>query len=88
MTPLLAAVVIRRPVVWFIADFCILANGIYLALAWVTGDRLLDSARLLEAGENPVLIGIFCLMTISIGYFRFRNDCIDRLAVFKSESIG
>lgn len=88
LLPLLIAIVVRRPAVWFVADFCLMANGIYLTLAWLTGDGLLDTSRLLDAGERPILIAIFCIITTVVGYFRFRRDCIERLAIFKSESIG
>ena len=74
--PCLFAWVIRQPWVWFIADFCLIANGSYLALAWLSGDRFLDTPRLLDAGAHPASIVLYCLATISVGYFRFRSDCI------------
>lgn len=61
--------------VWFIADFCLLANGTYLAAAWISGDRWLDTPRLLAAGASPLVIGAFCAATIGVGYIRFRRDC-------------
>jgi hypothetical protein len=73
--PLLAAGVLRYRWAWFIADFCLLAGGTYLALAWFTADRQLDTARLLAAGAHPVSIASFCLLTIGFGYPRFRRDC-------------
>ena len=60
---------------WFLADFCLLANGCYLATSWLTGDRLLDAPRLLAAGVSPVWIGLFCAATCGVGYVRFRADC-------------
>ena len=59
---------------WFVADFCVLANGVYLALAWASGDPTLDTARLLEAEVPPVFIAMFCAATIGLGYVRFRRD--------------
>lgn len=61
---------------WFIADFCLLANGAYLAASWLSGDRFLDTPRLLAAGAWPASIATYCLVTIGIGYVRFRADCM------------
>ena len=75
LAPLAAALLIRRRRAWFLADFCLLANGCYLAAAWVTGDRLLDTPRLLAAGARPVWIGLFVVGSCGVGYVRFRADC-------------
>lgn len=73
--PLIVASISRwRPAI-FIADFCLLANGSYLALAWISGDRLLDTARLLDAGTPPWSLAVFCGLTVVIGYLRFRGTC-------------
>ncbi|MEM9364814.1 MAG: hypothetical protein AAGD07_02385 [Planctomycetota bacterium] len=74
--PLLAASIIRQHWAWFIADFCMVANGVYLALAWLSGDRFLDTPRLLAAGTHPASIVVYCLFTIGFGYAQFRSDCI------------
>lgn len=74
--PALTGMIIRKKWSWFIADFCILANGMYIATAWLSGDHYLDTAKLLEHGAHPVSILVFCIVTIGIGYFRFRRDCI------------
>src|SRR5262245_30149055 len=58
--PLAAACLLRRNWIWFIAHFCVLANGLYLATAWLTGDRELDTAKLLAHGASPVFIGLYC----------------------------
>jgi hypothetical protein len=76
LVPLALAAVIRRPWARFVADFCLLANGAYLALGWASGDRFLDTPRLLDAGAAPVSIAVYCALTIGFGYVRFRNDCI------------
>jgi hypothetical protein len=68
--------VIKRDWMWFIAHFCVLANGAYLATAWFSSDRYLDTPKLLEHGANPVTIGIYCLLTIGFGYVGFRRHCI------------
>ncbi len=80
VAPLGVALIVRRWFTWFIADFCILANGVYLALAWWSGDRHLDTPRMLAAGVHPAWIAAFCAVTISVGYLRFRSDC---LALFR-----
>lgn len=74
LTPLAVAMLFRSPAIWFVADFCLLANGIYLALAWVAGDSHLDTARILQHGGSPVLVALFCLITAGFGYIRFRRD--------------
>lgn len=71
--PLAAAAVIRHPRAWFVAWFCCLGNGTYLSLAWVTGDRLLDTARLLNHRASPILVGAYCLATVTVGYIGFRR---------------
>ena len=55
--PTLLALVIRRDWAWFIANFCIIANGVYLAVAWWSGDRFLDTQMLLANGASPFAIG-------------------------------
>lgn len=78
--PGLIALVFRHQWVVFVADFCLLANGGYLVLAWIAGDRLLDTPRLLDAGASPVVIALFCIFATGIGYVRFRRDCIEILS--------
>jgi hypothetical protein len=76
LVPLLIALLVRRDWVWFVAYFCILANGAYLAAAWVSGERYLDTARLLAHGAHPVTIAAYCVVTIGVGYVGFRRQCI------------
>ncbi|MEM1097900.1 MAG: hypothetical protein AAGH92_03830 [Planctomycetota bacterium] len=71
---------------WFVADFCVLANGMYLALAWKSGNETLDTARLLEAGVHPAWIAIFCVVTIGVGYVRFRRDVAEVLGRAKVDT--
>jgi hypothetical protein len=73
--PLLAALLIRQTWSWFIAYFCVLANGTYLACGWMAGDRYLDTARMLEHGTHPGWIAIYCVATIGFGYVGFRRQC-------------
>lgn len=74
--PLGAALALRREWSWFIANFCILANGTYLSLAWVSGDRHLDTPRLLENGASPIALAVYCALTVVVGYVRFRRSTI------------
>lgn len=67
------ALVVRRDVCWFVAHFCALANGVYLATSWFYGDRYLDAPRLLEYGASPFWLGLYCLLSIGIGYVGFRR---------------
>ena len=79
IVPVGIAGLIRRRWMWFLADFCLLANGAYLATAWITGDRYLDTPRLLQSGAWPLSVATYCIITISIGYARFRQDCLSIL---------
>src|SRR6056297_3410463 len=65
--PVAVAAVVRTRWAWFIADFCIIANGAYLAVAWISGDRFLDTSRLLAAGASPATIVVYCSLTIGLG---------------------
>jgi hypothetical protein len=75
LAPLAVSRVVRDAWIQFIADFCVLANGCYLAVAWCSGDHLLDTARLLQAGTHPLWIFLYCSLTIGYGYPAFRRDC-------------
>ena len=76
VVPLAIALLVRHHGMWFIAYFCVLANGAYLAAAWVSGEQYLDTAQLLEHGAHPLTIAIYCLLTIGFGYVGFRRHCI------------
>ena len=79
LVPLAFAAVIRRRWSWFIAYFCLLANGSYIAIAWVTGESELDTTKLLRQGAHPITIGVYCAVTIGVGYIGFRRECIRQL---------
>ncbi len=83
--PIVFAAFVRRRWAWFIADFCLIANGSYLALAWISGDRFLDTSRLLHAGAHPAAILIYCVLTIGAGYVWFRADCVYYLKGVRTE---
>lgn len=74
--PLAVAVLSRRDTVWFVAHFCLLANGTYLALAWVSGEHSLDTPKLLARGAHPGTIVAYCVATIGVGYVGFRRQCV------------
>ena len=76
LIPLIAALLIRQSAMWFIAHFCTLANGLYLATAWFSGDHYLDTPKLLEHGAPPITIAIYCALTIGFGYRGFRRACV------------
>lgn len=79
LVPLAVAMIVRKEAAWFIASFCLLANGAYLAASWLSGDRFLDAPRLLAAGASTVSLAIYCALTIALGYARFRKSCIAML---------
>lgn len=80
LAPVAVAMIIQREWIWFIANFCVLANGAYIATAWFSGDRYLDTPKLLEHGASPIVIAVYCLLTIGLGYVGFRRSCIAALS--------
>ena len=85
LVPLAAAVVVRRRWAWFVAHFCLLANGSYIALGWAVGDSELDTTKLLRQGAAPVTIAAYCVVTIGVGYVGFRRECIRALSPIPPE---
>lgn len=83
LIPLLFAAAVRQDWARFMASFCVLANGLYIAAAWLSGDRYLDTPELLEHGAHPVSIAMYCFLTIGFGYVGFRRQCV-RLIVPKA----
>jgi hypothetical protein len=79
VTPVAIAIIVQRDWVWFIANFCVLANGAYIATAYFSSDRYLDTPKLLEHGASPVTIAVYCVLTIGFGYVGFRQACIAAL---------
>lgn len=78
--PVAVAWMLRRRWMWFIANFCLIANGAYLATAWVSGDQHLDTTKLLAQGAHPAGIALYCVVTIGAGYLGFRKSCIEVFA--------
>lgn len=81
LAPVAVAMIMQRDWMWFIANFCVLANGAYIATAWFSGDRYLDTPKLLEHGSSPISIAVYCLLTIGFGYCGFRRSCFTALVV-------
>lgn len=81
LTPVAVAAIVQRDWMWFIANFCILANGTYVAAGWYAGDSYLDTTRLLEHGASPVTLAAYCCVTIGFGYVGFRRSCKAALTV-------
>lgn len=77
--PLSIALFVQRDWMWFIASFCLLANGVYIAAGWFSDDHYLDTPRLLEQGANSLSIALYCLLTIGFGYRGFRQACLKLL---------
>jgi len=88
LVPIAFAMISQRDWIWFIANFCVLANGVYIATAWISGDRFLDTQKLLEHGSSPIAIAAYCLLTIGFGYARFRESCIQALSVPTQSTSG
>lgn len=76
VVPQLLAMLLRQQWWRFIANFCLIANGSYIAVGWFSGDAFLDTTRLIDQGAHPALVACYCLVTIPIGYIRFRSDCV------------
>ncbi len=74
--PLTFATMVRRDWAWFIAYFCILSNGVYIATAWFAGDAQLDTPKLLNHGASEITIVLYSILTIGAGYIGFRRSCI------------
>jgi hypothetical protein len=81
MAPVAVAMIIQREWMWFIANFCVLANGAYIGTAWFSGERYLDTPKMFEHGASPIAIGVYCSLTIGFGYFGFRRSCTIALSV-------
>ena len=76
LVPVGLAIYIRRDWMWFVAHFCTLANGLYLATAYFSDDRFLDTQRLLAQGASPFSIGLYATVTIGMGYVGFRREVV------------
>ncbi len=75
LVPVIFALAMPHRWLWFVAHFCILANGAYLATAWFSGDRLLDTHRLFDAGASRMSVLLFVILSIGFGYPSFRRSC-------------
>jgi hypothetical protein len=79
LVPLIAACLLRRSAIWFVAWFCVAANGSYLLLGYYTGDNELDSNKIIRLGTPVwILLAVGSAMTFA-GYVGFRNEFRSRL---------
>ena len=74
--PYAVALYSRRESTQLVAYFCVLANGIYITVAWFAGDSELDTTKLLSHGAHPASIAAYCLVTVGVGYVGFRKCCV------------
>jgi hypothetical protein len=74
--PVAAALIFRSGWLWFVANFCVVANGAYIAAGWFAGGEYIDTTKLLEHGAHPVTILLYCTLTIGFGYVGFRRSCV------------
>ena len=88
LAPIALAIIVQRDWVWFIANFCLIANGAYIATAWFSGDRYLDTPKLLEHGASPITIALYCVLTVGFGYVGFRRSCISALSLVPKQDTG
>lgn len=79
VVPVAIAILIRRDWMWFIANFCVLANGTYIAAGWIQGDRYLDTTKLIERGSSPIAVAAYCSITMCYGDLAFRRSCLQVL---------
>ena len=78
--PLVVASLLRRDWAWFVAFFCLLANGAYLAVAWFSPGQELDTTKLLKQGAHPITIWAYCVPTLLFGYLGLRRSTIQFFA--------
>ncbi len=80
VVPIAAAMLIRRPAIWFIAWFSLLANAAYLILGYFAGDAELDSSKMVDAGTHPMALIAISAIPLVVGYVGFRKSCIDLMS--------
>lgn len=76
LAPLTLALLVRRNWMWFIAHFCLLANGVYILAGWIDGGEFLDTPKLLKHGASTLSIAFYCAVTIVFGYIGLRKSFI------------
>ncbi|MBL8814362.1 MAG: hypothetical protein JNM43_29610 [Planctomycetaceae bacterium] len=74
--PIVLALMIQKRIVAMVASFCLVANGLYLAVGLLTDDRWIDSQRLLEHGSSTWLILIFSQACLVPGYPWLRSSWV------------
>ncbi|MEZ6093088.1 MAG: hypothetical protein R3C03_02450 [Pirellulaceae bacterium] len=76
LVPVAFAALWRANVNWFIASFCVLANGAYIAIGWYSGQSELDTSKLFAQGASGVAVIVYCVSTIVPSYFIFRKSLL------------
>jgi|JI10StandDraft_1071094.scaffolds.fasta_scaffold06383_5 hypothetical protein len=86
VAPFLLALLIRTDSAWFVSHFCWLANGSYIALAWISRDSYLDTTKLLEYGAPTWSIAFYCCLTIGVGYVGLKKAIRNLLKLEPAQS--
>lgn len=73
--PVALALCLQRDWAWFIAYFCLIANGAYIVIAWFSPGDQLDTTKLINHGAHPITILLYCTLTLGTGYIGFRQSC-------------
>ncbi len=68
-------------------EFRILANGVYLAAAWVSGDSYPDTRNSLSTRIRQRLVERIILVTIGFGYVGFRRQWIRATSGFRGATV-
>ena len=76
LLPAAVAAGVQRPLMTFVASFCLLANGTYLAAGWLAGDSELDTTKLLAAGAGRLPLAAYSCVTIVTGYVVGRRSLL------------
>ena len=88
IVPMVIALAVRRDWAWFIAYFCLLANGAYIAVGWYSGDAELDTSKLIRNGAHPFSILLYCFATIVFGYAGFRRVCLQMFGALHRKRVS
>ncbi len=83
LVPLGIACLVKRPATWFVAWFCLLANGLYLFLGLFSDGSELDTRKLIRAGTPTTVVAIIASVAATVGYWKLRRVC---LGMWRAES--
>ena len=79
LVPLAMACLVQRKAVWFIAWFCLLANGLYLFLGLFSDGSELDTRKMIRAGTPTTVVAFIAAAAAAFGYWKFRQIVIEML---------